>query len=471
MKIQINSSSGAKKVAGRAGSSKGRASSPAQIEVACAPQKGAAHDRECACAGIELSDQPEHASSVLDALGIALMNRGCLEEGAKLVEQALRIRRKYFGDDHPLTALSLNSYARVLRERGLLADAEQTAQVAVRINRAAFGDQGYPVAVSLVELGVVNLNQGRYADAETAAIDGLKILARLKLDDTDPNTTRLMDIRGRAEAARGALDIAAKTFEDVLALDKAQGANLPKTATHISNLANIRESQGLFRQAESGFFKTIDAYANKLKRRCHPNLIDTYANLGSMYLSRNSRATDSRDAGKYLKEALRLNLKVRGPNHILVANDYSNLGRLSYQLEDRRGALGFFSLALQIYERNVRRGSIDPNYIFLAEALTWSGRLLVEGGSRSEAAKAEALLERAAKIWATQGVPGTVGHAAANASLGRSLYLQDKDRERARKLLTESYAILRQALGEDYPYVELVRQWVEELDQNSARAA
>jgi tetratricopeptide (TPR) repeat protein len=468
MQILINSSSGAPKTrAGRA--AKGRASGAAQIAVACAPQKG--QDKECACAGIELSDQPEQASSVLDALGIALLNRGCLEEGAKLIEQALRIRRKFFGDDHPLTALSLNSYARVLRERGLLADAEQTSQVAVRINRAAFGDKGYPVAVSLVELGVIKLNQSRYSDAESAATEGLTILTNLKLADTDPNTTRLMDVRGRAEAARGALDVAAKTFEEVLALDRAQSANIPKTATHIANFANVKESQGLYRQAEAGFLKTIDAYANRLKRRCHPNLIDTYANLGSLYLSRNSKPSDLRDAGKFLNEALRLNLKVRGPNHVLVANDYSNLGRLSYQLKDRRGALRHFLAALQIYERNVRRGSIDRSYIFLAEVLTWTGRLLVEGGRASDATKAEAILERAVENWATHGAAGALGLAAANASLGRSLHLQDKDPIRARKLLSESYDKLLATLGEDHLYVKLVSTWIEELDEGSAQAA
>ena len=105
---------------GRAATAVKRGRSPAgQIAVSCGPRKTGV-DKECACAGIDLGDQPEHASAVIDALGVALLNRGCLVEGAKLVEQALRIRRKVFGDDHPTTALSFNSFARVLRERGEL---------------------------------------------------------------------------------------------------------------------------------------------------------------------------------------------------------------------------------------------------------------------------------------------------------------------------------------------------------------
>ena len=464
MHILINTSSGQPKTRrGPSAIARGRNSTAGRLVVSCEEPKRIGRDKECACTGLHLDDQPEHASSTLDALGIALLNRGCLAEGAKLIEQALRIRRKFFGDDHPLTAESLNSYGRVLREKGLLADAQKTLETALRINRKAFGEDGYPVAVSLVESGVIYLNRGRYAEAESAAIEGLGILNQRGLDDTDPNTTRLMDVRGRAEAARDDLKAAEATFKEILRLDREQGANLPKSASHIANFASVKESQGLFKQAEAGYLKAIDVYANKLKRRCHPNLIDAYANLGSLYLSRNAKSNDLRNAGRYLKEALRLSLKVRGPGHLLVANDHSNLGRLSYQLKDRRGALKHFFAALQIYEKNLKRGFIDSTYIFTAEVLTWLGRLLVEGAKASEAAKAEPLLERAVTIWAAHPASGELGAAAANGCLGRALFLQDKDPDRARALLLDSYSVLSKELGNEHVLVKLIRQWLDEL--------
>jgi tetratricopeptide (TPR) repeat protein len=456
---------------GRAATAVKRGRSTAgQIAVSCGPRKTGA-DRECACAGVDLDDQPEHAAAALDALGVALMNRGCLDEGAKLVEQALRIRRKLFGDDHPTTALSLNSYARVLRERGELADAEKTSQTAVRINRGAYDGHGLPVAVSLYELGVIHLNQGRYEEAEAAAIEGLGILQKLGLDDTDPHTTRLMDIRGRAEAARGALDAASATFEALLKIDRAQvGADHPKYATHLANFASVKESQKLYRQAEAGYLKAIDVYANKLKRRCHPNLIDMYANLGSLYLARNAKPTDLREAARYLNEALRLSLKLRGSGHLLVANDYANLGRLHYNTEDRRGALTNFMAALRIYEKSVRGGSIPGDFIFIAEVLTWIGRALVEGGTAGEAAKAEPLLERAAPIWNSHCEAGRIGEAIAEACLGRALHLQNKDPARSRALLTKGYDVLSQELGTDDELVQQIRAWLDELDARTEAA-
>ena len=44
----------------------------------------------------------------------------------RLIEAALKIRRELFGDQHPGTAASLNSYARVLRSQGDLRSAELT---------------------------------------------------------------------------------------------------------------------------------------------------------------------------------------------------------------------------------------------------------------------------------------------------------------------------------------------------------
>jgi hypothetical protein len=93
-----------------------------QLIVARAPRKSELRRAQgrAALAGdsLDLGDQPEHAATILDSLGIALLNRGMLDEGARLIELALQIRRKAFGNDHPATALSLNSYARVERERG-----------------------------------------------------------------------------------------------------------------------------------------------------------------------------------------------------------------------------------------------------------------------------------------------------------------------------------------------------------------
>jgi tetratricopeptide (TPR) repeat protein len=360
----------------------------------------------------------------------------------------------------------------VLRESGDLGDAEQTANVALKINEAAYGAEALPVAVTLTELGVIYLNQSLHDAAEAAAIRGLKILQKLKLDDTDPYTTRLLDIRGRAEATRGDYVQATATFQELLKLDRMQvGVDHPKYATHLANFATVKEAQGKYKQAESDYRKTIDVYANGLNRACHPNLIDTYANLGSLLRARKSSPADLREAKRYLTEALRLGQKVRGATHILTANDFANLGRLTYDYEDRRGALRYFVAAVRIYDKNLKRNRIGPTYVYVAEVLTWVGRLLVEGGTDNEVGQSIVALERAVKIWAAQSGPPDVGYALAKACLGHALFLKKLDDNRARQLLTEGYAGVSEALGAKHPLAQQIKAWLDELSSDKAKAA
>ena len=167
---------------------------------------------------------------------------------------------------------------------------------------------------------------------------------------------------------------------------------------------------------------------------------------------RNSKPTDLRNAARYLKEALRLNLKVRGPMHLLTANDFANLGRLHYTIKDRRGALKHFLTALNIYAKNLKRGTIPESYPFIAEVLTWIGRLLCEGGA---AAKTQKRPSRCSSALSPTGLAWRCIRRHRRSSpprraLGRSLHLQGKDPDRVRQLLTDAHGALSNELGADY---------------------
>src|SRR5918999_1033486 len=274
-----------------------------KLVVSCAPRKLRKRAAECACSGLDLGDQPEHAATILDALGIALLNGGCLEEGSALVELALKIRRQFFGDEHPATASSLDSLARVERERGKYDEAETAARAALRINRAVYGENGLPVAISLRELGFVQVHQGRFAGADESAKEGLRIIDALGLTQTDPNTTRLMDVRGRAEHGLGRLPDAVTTYDALLKIDLKQlrTKNHPKYATHLANFALVKESLRQRRDAERAYRNAIELYGKTLNRPCHPNLIDALANLGSLLRTPPATAAQLKEAGGGLR--------------------------------------------------------------------------------------------------------------------------------------------------------------------------
>ncbi|MBL8271041.1 tetratricopeptide repeat protein [Steroidobacter sp.] len=475
--------------AGGKGKSKLRptAGAPAigKLIVAHAPRKGASKKAAKGRAGspppsssgggsLDLGDQPEQAATILDALGISLLNRGMLEEGARLIELALQIRRKFFGNDHPATALSLNSFSRVERERGNLEAATIAVQDALRINRRVYGDNSLPVAVSLTDLGVVQLLQGLFADATSSANTGVTILKQTGLYETDPNTTRLLDVLGRAQSALRQVPAAEETYKTLLALDQQQLGTRkhPKYATHLANFGLVLEQQGKRAAAIRAYRNAIDLYVDTLNRDRHPNLIDTYANLGSLL---RLLPKQSKDAGKYLQKALQLGISIRGENHLLVGNDYANLARWQYDTGARDAASKGFSQALNIYARNVRGRSLPADHFFIAEALTWQARVAVERGTPGGGKEAVPLLRRSLEIWPVQLGPNTLGEITARAYLGRALALQGDDNGEACRLLCEGYQAMKLDPQADPDVLRRLRGWIKEqgcnCEQTSPAAA
>jgi tetratricopeptide (TPR) repeat protein len=442
------------------------ASSAGLLTIACASARNqdcqAAED--CVCTPFALHDQREFEATLLDTLGMALLNRGCLDEGGPLIEQARQIRCEFLGSEHPAYAISQNSYARLQRELGDYREAETAARDALRINSEAFGSESLAVATSLYHLGAVQLDQGSFNAAHDSATHGLDIMSGLGPAAKDPNYTRLLEIRGRAELNLGKASKAAATYMELLDADLEELGTRDhyKFATHLGNFGMVREVQGQKDLAERAYRDAIEFFIERFKTPCHPNLIDFYANLGALL---RERGTDegTKEAAVLFGKALELDRQIRGDGHVLVANDYANLGRSQYDMGDTQCALGNFGRALEIYEQNVKEAELLPEHFFLAEARTWKGRVLVETESREAACAAQPLLELAVTHWPAQLGPGTVGEGMAKACLGHALFLQDLDPVRACKLLCEGYAIVREK-SLDTVFVARVKGWIDRQD-------
>jgi tetratricopeptide (TPR) repeat protein len=325
------------------------------------------------CPPLSLHDQPELLASILDAIGMALLNRGCLDAGARFIGAALEIRLAHFGKKHPYTAASYNSNARVLRIRDELIEAEKEVGKAIAINRKVYGSTSLPIATNLNELGAVRLYQGDFKGALKAALIGLVILKKRGVYNEDPNTSRLLDINGRALQGLGKLRPAARALTQALKLDERQvGVEHPKYATHRANLATVQELQKDFKAAREGYELAIRVYEQVLGRTGHPNLIDTYANLGSLLVREDVR--DLATAKDHLCKALGLNTQLRGAGHTLVGNDHANLGRYYFAAEDKPAAAAQFRKALDIYRENVKRKRLPRKHPYIEEAEIWLKR-------------------------------------------------------------------------------------------------
>jgi tetratricopeptide (TPR) repeat protein len=90
----------------------------------------------------------------LNDQAVELYQQGKYNEAIPLAEQALAIRKKQLGDNHPDTATSLNNLAGLYRSQGRYAEAEPLYQEALAIIKQQLGDNHPATASSLNNLAL-----------------------------------------------------------------------------------------------------------------------------------------------------------------------------------------------------------------------------------------------------------------------------------------------------------------------------
>ena len=80
--------------------------------------------------------------------------------------EALAMRRKLLGNEHPDVALSLDNLADVLQAQGKLAEAETMYREALAMRRKLLGNEHPDVAISLINLADVLRKQGEHDEAK-----------------------------------------------------------------------------------------------------------------------------------------------------------------------------------------------------------------------------------------------------------------------------------------------------------------
>ncbi|HEY0943234.1 MAG TPA: tetratricopeptide repeat protein [Steroidobacter sp.] len=405
---------------------------------------------------LDLQDQPEQAGTLLDSIGLALLHRGRVADGKKFIAKALQIRRDFYGEDHPETALSLRSHACVLRQSGDATAAETDLRKALAINSRVYGGDSLPVALDLNELAVIQLQLGQFAAAEQSAQSGLNILEALHLECTDPNVTRLMDALGRVQQVRGNYERAAAIYTKVLDLDRRQvGDRHLKYAMHLLNFATVKASQNKLEEAKLDMKEAIRIIREDVQRPRHPDGIDALANLGSVLRA----LGDTAGAQQVLRDAIALDEEVRGKQHPYLGNDHARLGRVTYDLCDFAGAAESFRAALAIYEHNVATGTLPARHAFIGEAQAWLARCLVE--IKGGAEEARTLARAALPVWETELGERSVEYAITSAILGRALYLLDNSSSEARERLAKAYPVVVASRGADSAAARLILGWLE----------
>ncbi|TRV53305.1 MAG: tetratricopeptide repeat protein [Microcystis panniformis Mp_MB_F_20080800_S26D] len=161
---------------------------------------------------------------------IQLYQQGKYNEAIPLAEQALAIIKQQLGDNHPLTAQSLNNLALLYDSQGRYSEAEPLYKEALAIWKQQLGDNHPDTATSLNNLAALYRVQGRYSEAEPLYKQALAI-RKQQLGDNHPDTATSLNNLALLYDSQGRYSEAEPLYKQALAIRKQQlGDNHPTTS-------------------------------------------------------------------------------------------------------------------------------------------------------------------------------------------------------------------------------------------------
>ena len=195
---------------------------------------------------MEMADATANAerAELLNRAGLYFHGRANYSGARLLYERALAIREKLFGSEHPDTATSLNTLARLLREQGDLMGARPLMERALAIREKVLGPEHPDTATSLANLAVLLRAQGDLAQAHPLFERALAIREKA-LGPDHPDTARSLGNLAVLLQAQGDPAGARPLHERALAIrEKALGPNHPDTAMIREHLAVLSTREG-----------------------------------------------------------------------------------------------------------------------------------------------------------------------------------------------------------------------------------
>jgi tetratricopeptide (TPR) repeat protein len=196
-----------------------------------------------------LGAEHPHTAASLSGLALLYKVQGEYAKALPLYERSLAIFEKALGAEHPLTAQGLNNLAGLYDDQGDSAKALPLYERSLAIREKSLGVEHPDTATSLNNLAGLYRTQGEYAQALPLYELSLAIFEKV-LGAQHPNTARGLNNLALLYKAQGEYAKALPLYERSLAIrEKSLGAEHPDTATSLNNLALLYHAQGDYAQA------------------------------------------------------------------------------------------------------------------------------------------------------------------------------------------------------------------------------
>ncbi|PNH10349.1 Nephrocystin-3 [Tetrabaena socialis] len=266
-------------------------------------------------------EHPDTASSV-SSLASCIQDQGRYVEAEPLHPQALELQRQVLGEEHPDTASSINNLAGCIQEQGRYVEAEPLHRQALELRRQVLGEEHPDTASSINNLAGCIQEQGRYVEAEPLYRQALELRRRV-LGEKHPDTASSINNLAICIQEQGRYVEAEPLHRQALELRRqVLGEEHPDTATSINNLASCIKAQGRYVEAEPLYQQALELLRRLLGEE-HPDTASSINNLAGCIQAQGRYV----EAEPLYRQALELLRRLLGEEHPDTTTSINNLAR------------------------------------------------------------------------------------------------------------------------------------------------
>ncbi|HKQ47857.1 MAG TPA: serine/threonine-protein kinase [Phycisphaerae bacterium] len=340
------------------------------LDAATAPQEEALAIRRR-----ELGDEHPDTLDSMKEMGYLFWAQGNFPEAEPHLRAAMEKRRSVLGNDHPDTLDSIDKLGILLRDQGKLLEAEAYVREALDGRRRVLGEEHSDTLASLVNMGMLLKAQGKVAETEAYDREALEKYRRV-LGDDHPHTIIAINNMAVMLYGLGKMAEAEDYYREALErYRRVLGDEHPDTLTAISNIAMLLKTAGRMEEAEV-FAREAVEKRRRVLGDDHPHTLMAISNLGTVLQS----AGKLEEAEVSCREALDKRRRVLGEEHQDTLTSLGNLsllqltrGKLTEAEESSREALA------------IRRRTLGDEHPYTVNSINTLGAILRQQGKFAEA--------------------------------------------------------------------------------------
>lgn len=288
-----------------------------------------------------LSTDPEVQAQMMHVMGGVYDNLGLYPQAQSLFTDAIEIRRRVLGPEHPDTLRSMSRLSGALREQGRYAEAEKLQRETLDIQRRVLGPESQDTLTSMSQLASILYSEARYGEAEKFGRAALDAQRRI-LGPEHASTLWSMDVLASIFFDEGHLADAENLYREGLDIRRrVLGSDHPDTLALMDGYATTLAEEHRHDEAEKLLRETLN-----IRRRIlgpdHRDTLMSMNNLANMLFLEGRNG----EAETLQLETLDIQRRVLGPDHPDTAMSTYNLGGIALHKGKRDKALSLLREAV-----------------------------------------------------------------------------------------------------------------------------